>query len=85
MPSPPAVATACLSARPPACPRPSAACRCCVLTNTTFSLAGPALHNYTARLSPADMARLNKELSDLEPLVESLKQLRAKRTEVSGG
>ena len=31
------------------------------------------------------MARLNKELSDLEPLVESLKQLRAKRTEVSGG
>ena len=34
------------------------------------------------RLSPPEMARLNKELSDLEPLVEALHQLRALREEV---
>lgn len=38
-----------------------------------------------ARLSPSEMARLNKELSDLEPVVEATQQLRAKRTEVSRG
>ncbi len=30
------------------------------------------------------MARLNKELSDLEPIVEAVQQLQAKREEVSG-
>ena len=34
------------------------------------------------RLTPADMARLNKELSDLEPVVDSIQLLQAKRQEV---
>lgn len=38
-----------------------------------------------ARLTPADMARLNKELSDLEPIVEAMHTLRAKRSEVCAG
>ncbi|KAL4447668.1 hypothetical protein ABPG75_004887 [Micractinium tetrahymenae] len=43
-------------------------------------LSGDAM----SRLSPADMARLNKELSDLEPIVEAVDALQAKRSELEG-
>lgn len=33
-------------------------------------------------MTPADMARLNKELSDLGPVVDSIQLLNAKRDEV---
>lgn len=36
-----------------------------------------------ARLGAQDIARLNKELSDLEPVVEALGQLRTKQAEAS--
>lgn len=35
------------------------------------------------RLSAQDIARLNKELSDLQPVVEALAQLRSKQEEVN--
>lgn len=43
-------------------------------------LSGEAM----SQLSPADMARLNKELSDLEPIVEAVDAWRAKRSELEG-
>lgn len=42
-------------------------------------LGGDAMN----RLAPAEMARLNKELSDLEPVVEALAELQRKQEEVS--